>query len=73
MGGGGGGILSHFYRSSGFLNFADFSSFNGFKNIGVYSGFNENLLKQLITRIRKHKINKLCVHNTTNMFTNYNY
>ena len=26
----------------------------------VYSGFNENLLKQLKTRIKKHKINKLC-------------
>ena len=33
--------------------FADFSSFNDF----------EKLLKQLKTRIRKHKINKLCVHN----------
>ena len=30
---------------------------------GVYSGFNENILKQLKTRIRKHKINKLFVHN----------
>ena len=30
--------------------------------IWVYSGFNENLLKQLKTRIRKNKINKLFVN-----------
>ena len=43
--------------------FANFSSLNDFENLWVYSGFNENLLKQLKTRIKKHKINKLCVHN----------
>ena len=40
-----------------------FSCLNDFENLGVYSGFNENLLKQLKTRIRKHKLTKLCVHN----------
>ena len=29
-----------------------------FENLGVYSGFNENVLKQLKTRIKMHKINK---------------
>ena len=60
-----GGIIPHFYRFFGFLKFwggysgfADFSSFNDFENLGVYSGFNENVLKQLKTRIRMHKINK---------------
>ena len=64
-GGGGGGIIPHFYRFFGILKFwgeysgfADFSSFNDFENLGVYSGFNENVLKQLKTRIRMHKINK---------------
>ena len=47
----------------GYSGFAYFSSFNDFLNMEVYSGFNENLLKQLKTRIRKHKINKLYVHN----------
>ena len=60
-----GGIIPHFYRFfgilkfwGGYLGFADFSSFNDFENLGVYSGFNENVLKQLKTRIRMHKINK---------------
>ena len=60
-----GGIIAHFYRFFGILKFwggysgfADFSSFNDFENLGVYSGFNENVLKQLKTRIRMHKINK---------------
>ena len=60
-----GGIIPHFYRFFGILKFwggysgfADFSSFNDFENLGVYSGFNENVLKQLKTRIRMHKINK---------------
>ena len=64
-GGGGGGIIPHFYRYfwilkfwGGYSGFADFSSFNDFENLGVYSGFNENVLKQLKTRIRIHKINK---------------
>ena len=45
--------------------FADFSNLNDFENLWVYSlfRFNKNLLKQLKTRIKKHKINKLCVHN----------
>ena len=42
----------------GYSGFADFSSFNDFENLGVYSDFNENVLKQLKTRIRMHKINK---------------
>ena len=42
----------------GHSGFAHFSSFNNFENLGVYSGFNENVLKQLKTRIRMHKINK---------------
>ena len=42
----------------GYSGFADFSSFNDFENLGVYSSFNENVLKQLKTRIRMHKINK---------------
>ena len=42
--------------------FADFSSLNDFEKFWVYSGFNENMLKQLNTRIKNHKINKLCVH-----------
>ena len=46
-----------------YSGFANFSSFNDFVNFGVYSGLNENLLKQFKTRIRKLKINKLCVHN----------
>ena len=61
-----GGIIPHFYRFFGILKFwggysgfADFSSFNDFENLGVYSGFNENVLKQLKTRIRMHKINKI--------------
>ena len=60
-----GGIIPHFYRFFGILKFwggysgfAAFSSFNDFENLGVYSGFNENVLKQLKTRIRMHKINK---------------
>ena len=62
-----GGIIPHFYRffgilkfwgGGGYSGFADFSSFNDFENLGVYSGFNENVLKQLKTRIRMHKINK---------------
>ena len=60
-----GGIIPYFYRFFGILKFwggysgfADFSSFNDFENLGVYSGFNENVLKQLKTRIRMHKINK---------------
>ena len=55
-----GGIIPHFYRFFGILKFwggysgfANFSSFNdNFENLGVYSGFNENVLKQLKTRIR---------------------
>ena len=35
-----------------------FKFYNDFGNFGVYSGFNENVLKQLKTRIRMHKINK---------------
>ena len=42
----------------GYSGFVDFSSFNDFENLGVYSGFNENVLKQLKIRIRMHKINK---------------
>ena len=60
-----GGIIPHFYRFFGILKFwggysgfVDFSSFNDFENLGVYSGFNENVLKQLKIRIRMHKINK---------------
>ena len=60
-----GGIIPHFYRFFGILKFwggysgfADFSSFNDFENLGVYSGFNENELKQFKTRNRMHKINK---------------
>ena len=60
-----GGIILHFYRFFGILKFwggysgfADFSSFNDFENLRVYSGFNENVRKQLKTRIRMHKINK---------------
>ena len=66
----------------GYSGFADFSSFNDFENLGVYSGSNENVLKQLKTRIRMHKINKciksindegiLCSQITIYMFTNYN-
>ena len=41
--------------------FCRYSIFNDFENLGVLSGFNENLLKQLKTRIRKHKLNILCV------------
>ena len=59
-----GGIIPHFYRFFGILKFwggysgfVDFSSFNYFENLGVYSGFNENLLKQLKIHIRMHKIN----------------
>ena len=67
-----GGIIPHFYRFFGILKLgggggysgcADFSTFKDFENMGVYLGFNENLLKQLKTRFRKHKINKLCVQN----------
>ena len=67
MGGGGGGgynsaFLPFFWDfeilGGGYSGFADFSSFNDFKNLGVYSGFNENVLKQLKTNIRMHKINK---------------
>ena len=60
-----GGIIPHFYCFFGILKFwrgysgfADFSSFNDFENLGVYSDFNENVLKQLKTHIRMHKINK---------------
>ena len=42
----------------GYSGFVDFSSFNDFENLGVYSGFNENVLKQLKIRIRMHEINK---------------
>ena len=42
----------------GYSGFVGFSSFNDFENLGVYSGFNENVLKQLKIRIRMHKINK---------------
>ena len=34
--------------------FANFSSLNDFENLWVYSGFNENLLKQLKSRNKKH-------------------
>ena len=68
--GGGGGIIPHFYRfwvlggGGGDIQvFADFSSLNDFENLWVYSGFNENLRKQLKTRIKKYKINEYCVHN----------
>ena len=40
-----------------------FRFLNDFENLSVYSGFNKNMLKQLKTCIKKHKINKLCVHN----------
>ena len=62
-----GGIIPHFYRffgilkfwgGGGYSGFVDFSSFNDFENLGVYSGFNENVLKQLKIRIRMHQINK---------------
>ena len=42
----------------GIFRFCRFSSFNDFENLGVYSGFNKNVLKQLKIRIRMHKINK---------------
>ena len=54
--GGGGGIF----------RFADFLNFDDFGNLGVYSSFNKNLLKQLKTRIRKDKIKKICVQNDIN-------
>ena len=70
MGGGGGGynlaflpffrILKFWGEYSGFF---DFSSYKDFENLGLYPDFNENILKQLKTRIRRHKIDKLCVHN----------
>ena len=47
-----------FEKFGRYSGFADFSSFNDFENLGVYSGFNENVLKQLKIRIRMHKINK---------------
>ena len=66
-----GGIIPHFYRFFGIMKFrggylsffAVFSSLNDFENLWVYSDFNENLHKQLKTRIKKHKINKLSIHN----------
>ena len=48
----------HWGYNSAFLPF-----FRDFEILGGYSGFNEILLKQLKTRIRKHKINELCVQN----------
>ena len=44
IGGGGGGII----------RFGRFISLNDLKNLGVYSGFNENILKKFKTRIKKH-------------------
>ena len=68
LGGGGGGRGGYnsaflpFFRDfeilGGILGFANFPSFNDFESLGVYSGFNENVLKQLKTRIRMHKINE---------------
>ena len=59
-----GGIIPNFYRFFEILkfwgiysDFADFSSFKNFENLGLYSGFNENLLEKLETRTGKHKIN----------------
>ena len=50
----------------GIFRFAGFSNFNDFGNLGVYSSFNENLHKQLKTRIRKDKIKNFCVQNDIN-------
>ena len=47
----GGGIIPHFYRFFVIFKFwgyvqvlTIFSNFNDFSNLGVYSGFNENIL-----------------------------
>ena len=60
-----GGIIFHIFTDFSVFEilgvcsgYADFSNFKDFSNLGEFSGFNENLLiKQLKTRIIKHKIN----------------